>query len=38
MEINHQDLMKAISDQKTIDDEISSKLSNSITEFKKSIA
>ena len=38
MEIHHQDLMKTISDQKTIDDEISSKLSNSITEFKKSIA
>ena len=38
MEIHHQDLMKTISDQKTIDDETSSKLSNSITEFKKSIA
>ena len=38
MELHHQDLMKSISEQKTIDDEISSKLSNSITEFKKSIA
>ena len=38
MEIHHQDLMNTISAQKTIDDETSSKLSNSITEFKKSIA